>query len=181
MRPDRLFIAAASVAVAASALAQGTTRGSAASGNTAGGATAAQGPATAGPANSAGVIPAAPPVQEPMPTPNQGANEGFFRPAPDAIVVPPFTPATPGVTPIDTQTNATVGSSTADRELRDALASAIAADPQLQGARINVLVSDGVVTLSGTAVDQAQVERARALAERLAGSAQVTANITAAG
>jgi hypothetical protein len=181
MRADRLFIAAASVAVATSALAQGTTSGSVPSGNTAGGAAATPGPAMASPANSAGVIPTVPPVQEPTAAPNQGANEGFFRPAPDAIVVPPFTPATPGVTPIDTQTNATVGSSTADRELRDAVASAIAADPQLQGARINVLVSDGVVTLSGTAIDQEQVDRARALAERLAGSAQVTASITAAG
>jgi hypothetical protein len=130
--------------------------------------------AFAGSAGAQGTTGAAPP-------PNLGANEGFFRPAPEAVVVPPFTPATPGVTPIDTRTQATVGSSTADRELRDAVASAIAADPQLQGARINVLVSDGTVTLSGTATDQAQADRARALTERLAGSAQVTASINTPG
>lgn len=103
--------------------------------------------------------------------------QGFFRPAPEAVVVPPFTPATPGATPIDTKTQAPVGSSRADRELRDSVAAAIAADPQMKGARINVLVSDGVVTLTGSARDPAQAERARALTERLAGSAQVTASI----
>lgn len=166
MNPNRLWVAAATVAFAGSVWAQGT----------------------AGAANSAGVAPPVPPVPpptaasnpEPAPVPNQGTNEGFFRPAPDAVVVPPFTPGTPGVTPIDTGTPI-VGSSTADRDLRDAVASAIAADRLLQGARINVLVSDGAVTLSGTAIDQAQADHARAVTERLAGSAQVVANISTPG
>jgi hypothetical protein len=110
-----------------------------------------------------------------------GTEPGFFRPAPEAVVVPPFTPATPGVTPLDTKAPPAVGASQSDRGLRDAVAAAIAADPQLQGARINVLVSNGVVTLSGFALDPAQADRARALTERLAGSAQVKAGITTAG
>lgn len=166
MNPHRLFVAAAAVAFAGAVCAQGPT----------------------GAASSAGVAPPVPPVPpptaapnpEPAPVPNQGANEGFFRPAPDAVVVPPFTPGTPGVTPIDTG-KPIVGSSTADRDLRDAVASAIAADRLLQGARINVLVSNGAVTLSGTAVDQAQADHARAITGRLAGSAQVVANISTPG
>jgi hypothetical protein len=165
MNPHRLFIAAATMAFAGAVVAQGTP----------------------GAANSAGIAPAVPPVPPPTaapnpapaPVPNRGVNEGFFRPSPDAVMAPPFTPATPGVTPIDTG-KPIVGSSTADRELRDAVASAIAGDRLLQGARINVLVSDGAVTLSGTAVDQAQADHARAVTERLAGSGRVVANISAA-
>jgi hypothetical protein len=165
MDSHRLFVAFAGVVFAGSVWAQGAT----------------------GAANSAGVAPPVPPVPppnaasnpEPAPIPNQGANEGFFRPSPEAVIVPPFTPATPGVTPIDTG-KPVVGASTADRELRDAVASAIAGDRLLQGARINVLVSEGAVTLSGTAVDRAQADHARALTERLAGSARVVANISTA-
>jgi hypothetical protein len=181
MRPNRLLIAATCCALSTAVFGQATTDGSVPSGSTTGGVAATQGPVSAGPANTGGVIPVVPPVQEPGAAPNAGANEGFFRPSPDAVVVPPFSPTTPGVTPIDTRTNATVGSSTADRELRDSVASAIAADPQMQGARVNVLVKDGVVTLSGTASNREQIERARAITERLAGSAQVTASITTPG
>jgi hypothetical protein len=181
MSTHRLLILATCCALSTTVLGQATTGGAVPSGSSAGGATAGQGPVTAGPANSAGMIPVAPPVREPTAAPGAGANGGFFRPAPDAVVVPPFSPATPGVTPIDTRTNATVGSSTADRELRDAVASAIAADPQMQGARVNVLVSDGAVTLSGTAKNRGQVDKARAITQRLAGSAQVTASITTPG
>ena len=189
MKIHRLLIAAASVVLATSAWAQGTPAGSA---NSAGvpppvppvpPPTAASNPEPAPVPNSIAAPvpnPAAAQVQEPEPPPppNLGANEGFFRPAPEAIVVPAFPPGTPGVTPMDTGTSPVVGSSTADRELRDAVASAISSDSQLQGARINVLVSDGAVTLTGTAKDLAQVERARTLAERLAGAAQVISSIT---
>ena len=108
----------------------------------------------------------------------EGGQPGFFRPAPDAVLVPPFSPATPGVTPIDTPTHATVGASPSDTSLRDSIASAIAADPELQGARINVLVRDGVVTLSGTAKDPAQASRVRAMVERMVGNSRVSANIS---
>jgi hypothetical protein len=183
MKPKAILLAVLALC-AGTALAQATTSGTTPSGDTAGGASSSQGPATAGPANSAGVIPPVPAVQEP-PIPSAGADvagqPGFFRSSPDAIVVPPFTPATPGVTPMDTPTNATVGASASDTSLRDNLASALSADPALAGARINVLVRDGVVTLSGTAQDRAQAERARALAERMVGSSRVSASISAPG
>jgi hypothetical protein len=177
-----LFIAL-TTGLATVALAQGTTSGANPSDSTAGAASATQGPAAAGPANSAGVILPVPPVQEPAVANSDGSQPGFFRPAPEAVVVPPFPPSTPGVAPppVDTTTNATVGSSPSDRELRDSVATALAEDPKLHGARINVLVSGGAVTLSGTALDQEQADQARAVAERLAGSARVTANIAAGG
>ena len=183
MKLNRIAMAALAL-YAGTALAQATTSGTTPSGNTAGGVSPAQGPVTAGPANSAGVLPTAPPVQTP-PTPSidteVGTPPGFFRPSPDAVVVPPFSPATPGVTPIDTPTNATVGASPSDTALRDNIAAAIAADPELQGARINVLVRDGVVSLGGTAQDRAQAARARAIAERMVGGSRVTASISSAG
>jgi hypothetical protein len=175
MKPNPTAIAVLALC-ASNALAQST--------NTAGAVPSTQRPATAGPASSAGVIPTTPAVQQPpMPAGDSevGGSPGFFRPAPEAVVVPPFTPATPGVTPIDTPTNATVGASASDTSLRDNLAAAIAADPALQGAQINVLVQDGVVTLSGTAKDAAQASRARAMAERLVGSSRVSANIASSG
>ena len=185
MKPNAIALCAALALCAGPAHAQATTSGTTPSGNTAGGVQSNQGPATAGPANSAGVIPTAPPVPPSANTPNVdsevGGSPGFFRPAPDAVLVPPFTPATPGVTPIDRPTNATVGASPSDTNLRDSIAAAIAADPQLQGAQINVLVRDGVVTLSGTAQDSAQASRVRAVAERLAGSASVSADISSPG
>ena len=90
-------------------------------------------------------------------------------------------PTTPGVTPMDTPTNATVGSSASDRALRDSVASAITSDPSLQGARINVTVNNGVVTLSGSAKDGTQASRARAVAEGVAGTARVNASISTSG
>jgi hypothetical protein len=185
MKPNAIALGAALALCVGAATAQTTTSGTTPSGDTAGGAASKQGPATAGPENSGGVLPTAPPLPPSAATPNVdsevGGSPGFFRPAPDAVLVPPFTPATPGVTPIDRPTNATVGASPSDTSLRDDIAAAIAADPELQGARINVLVRDGVVTLSGTAQDGAQASRARAMAERLAGSSRVSANISSPG
>ena len=139
---------------------------------------------------TAGVPPTVPPVQPPSATgtPNAQpdaagqAQPGFVAPGPkEAVAIPPFTPATPGVTPMDTPTNATVGAALSDSALRDSVVSAIGADPALQGARINVTVRDGVVTLSGTARDKAQAERARAVVEGVAGSSKVNASISATG
>ena len=111
---------------------------------------------------------------------HSGASAGIAPPAPpagttDTVVVPAITPATPGVMPLE------VGSSPADRTLRDSVAAALTSDPELQGARINVTVSNGVVTLSGSARDLAQANRARAAAERVAGSARVDASISTGG
>jgi hypothetical protein len=193
MRLDRMTLATALALALGAAHAQTTTSGTVPSGNTAGATTTPQGPVTAGPGASAGVpppAPAAPPVQitpEPPP-PNDSAGQapasqpGFFSPSTaEAVVVPGFTPATPGVMPVDTTTNATVGSSPSDRSLRDAVAAAMTSDPDLEGARINVTVSNGVVSLSGMARDQAQADRARAAAERIAGSARVDASISTGG
>jgi hypothetical protein len=142
---------------------------------------------------SAGIAPPAPPAPpvqvtpEPAP-PNDSAGQasatqpGFFASSTtDTVVVPGITPATPGVMPLDTTTNATVGSSASDRTLRDSVAAAITSDPALEGARINVTVSNGVVSLSGSARDTAQADRARAAAERVAGSARVDASISTGG
>ena len=146
------------------------------------GVAANEAPQTASPGASAGVPPPAPPVL-PQPTPSIATDiagqEGFFRPSPtDAVVVPGFTPTTPGVTPMDAPTNATVGSSASDRALRDSVASALALDPALQGASLNVTVRNGVVNITGSARDRAQADRARALAEGAVGVARVSASIS---
>jgi hypothetical protein len=178
MKPHAILFASIALC-AGNALAQATATPS---GETPSGATSIQGPTTAGPAISAGVAPPAPPVQA-LPTPavetDIAGQPGFFRPPPESVVVSPFPPATtPGVTPIETPTAATVGASASDRALRDSVAAALAADPELQGAAINVLVRDGVVTLGGTAEDGAQAERAREVTERIAGSSRVSAGIS---
>lgn len=97
---------------------------------------------------------------------HSGASAGIAPPAPPA----------PPVMPVDR-----VGSSASDRTLRDSVAAAITSDPALEGARINVTVSNGVVSLSGSARDTAQADRARAAAERVAGSARVDASISTGG
>lgn len=164
------------------ALAQATSEGSV-------GSAAGTGGKTGGSATTGGIPPPVPSVQHPSATgtPNPqvdaaGQQPGFSAPrASESVVVPPFTPATPGVAPLDTPTNATVGASPSDSALRDSVVSAIGADPALKGARINVSVHDGVVNLSGTARDKAQADRARAVVERIAGSSKVNARIAASG
>ena len=99
----------------------------------------------------------------------------------EAVVVPGFTPTTPGVTPMDTPTNATVGSSASDRALRDSVASTLAADSALQGATLNVTVRNGVVNVTGSARDRTQADRARALAEGAVGVSRVSASISTGG
>ena len=139
-------------------------------------------PPAAGPGNTAGIAPPAPAVQvaptATIDTDVGGQQQGFFAPSiAEGVVVPGFTPATPGVTPLDSPTNATVGSSPSDRSLRDSISSALADDPALQGARINVTVSNGVVSLTGTARDTSQAARARQVVEGVAGTARVNASI----
>jgi osmotically-inducible protein OsmY len=89
--------------------------------------------------------------------------------------------AAPGVVPIEPDITATVGATPSDTTLRDTVVAAIAADSSLQGARINVSVKDGVVSLSGTARDREQAERARAVVENIAGASRVNASISTAG
>jgi osmotically-inducible protein OsmY len=69
--------------------------------------------------------------------------------------------------------------SPSDRALRDEVSSALAAAPGLEGARISVKVHDGVVMLTGSARDRAQVDRAREVTERIVGVARVSASISA--
>ena len=133
------------------------------------------------PAETAGIAPAAPPVQvapTPSVTPDIVGQEGFFRPLPtESAAVPAVTPLTPGLTPMDTRTTATVGSSPTDQALREAIAGALANDPSLQGASINVTVQNGVVNVTGSARDSAQAARARAVAQAAAGSAPINFSI----
>jgi hypothetical protein len=118
----------------------------------------------------------------PRVSPDLAGQEGSFRPSPtDAVVVPGFTPTTPGVTPMDTPTNATVGSTPSDRALRDSVAGALAADPALQGATLNVTVRNGVVSVTGSARDRTQADRARALAEGTVGVSRVSTSISTGG
>ena len=181
---DRIRITAAlALALAApAAFAQATTTPSSA---TTADAATKESPSTASPGTAAGMPPPAPPVQmRPVPSMSTdlAGQEGFFRPSPtEAVVVPGFTPTTPGVTPMDTPTNATVGSSASDRALRDSVASALAADPALQGATLNVTVRNGVVNVTGSARDRAQADRARALAEGTLGVSRVSTSISAGG
>jgi osmotically-inducible protein OsmY len=76
--------------------------------------------------------------------------------------------------------NATVtGSATGpDQALMASVMSALASDPTLQGANIQVNVSNGNVTLSGNTSDGAQADRARGVAAGIAGDGKVTSSIS---
>jgi hypothetical protein len=148
-------------------------------------------PASADPASKIGIPPpnappGLPPSAPPAPTkgPDAAGQEqpGAFAPGTsETVVAPPFTPATPGVTPIDTPTKATVGAAPSDTAMRDSIVAALAADPALQGAKVNVSVHGGVVNLTGTARDPAQVDRVLATVGRIAGPSNVKTNISATG
>jgi hypothetical protein len=64
-----------------------------------------------------------------------------------------------------------------DQRLMDEVVSALAADPTLKGANVNVTIDNGSVTLSGAAHDSAQAERARQVAEGIAGPGKVTSSV----
>jgi osmotically-inducible protein OsmY len=64
-----------------------------------------------------------------------------------------------------------------DPRLMDEVVSALAADPTLKGANVNVTIDNGSVTLSGATHDSAQAERARQVAEGIAGQGKVTSSL----
>lgn len=64
-----------------------------------------------------------------------------------------------------------------DQRLMDEVVSALAADPSLKGANVNVTIDNGSVTLSGTAQDSAQADRAKRVAEGIAGSGKVSSSV----
>ena len=68
-----------------------------------------------------------------------------------------------------------------DRGLLSQVVTALAADPRLAGAQINVQVAEGRVTLGGVVRDMAQSQTARAVADGIAGSANVTNSLTTGG
>jgi len=91
--------------------------------------------------------------------------------APGAVVV------TPNIAAGDAAVGATIAPT--DRALLDAVVSALSSDPALRGARLAVTVKGGVVSVSGSAVDNDQAVRARSVAASAAGNARVEADISA--
>jgi len=74
----------------------------------------------------------------------------------------------------------TVVVSSSDQAILDAVIAALSADSSLNGAVLQVVVSKGVVSLSGTARDNAQASHARTVAASAAGTARVTSAIKVA-
>ena len=69
--------------------------------------------------------------------------------------------------------------SAADQKIADKVIMALNSEQTLNGARITVLAANGDVTLSGKARDQAQADKAMALAQVAAGSGKVTNSLAA--
>jgi osmotically-inducible protein OsmY len=69
----------------------------------------------------------------------------------------------------------------ADQQLLTDVVTALATNAAMQGARIDVQVSQGRVTLSGVALDTGQQQQARAIADGIAGAANVTDRMTTGG
>jgi large repetitive protein len=67
--------------------------------------------------------------------------------------------------------------SSEDQALLDAVVNALAADPALRGASLQVAVSAGVVSITGMAQDSSQAEHARNVAASLAGHFRVNTAI----
>jgi osmotically-inducible protein OsmY len=88
-----------------------------------------------------------------------------------------------GSTLSDTSSSSATASAAAqvDQQLLTNVVTALATDPAMAGARIEVQVAEGRVTLSGVALNTAQQEQARAIADRVAGSANVTNRMTTGG
>ena len=65
-----------------------------------------------------------------------------------------------------------------DQLLVREIANALANDPAIAGAQIDVQVVGGRVTLNGIALGPAQAEAARSIAQGIAGSANVSSNLS---
>lgn len=80
-----------------------------------------------------------------------------------------------------TATDSASAAAATDQQLLGDVVAALAADPALEGASIDVRVEEGRVTLNGVAKDMAQQQQARAIADRVAGAANVTDRTTTGG
>ena len=69
----------------------------------------------------------------------------------------------------------------ADQQLMRDVVTQLVIDPGMAGARVNVEVDQGRVTLSGIVLDTPQQLRARSIADNVAGSANVTDRMTTGG
>jgi hyperosmotically inducible periplasmic protein len=72
-------------------------------------------------------------------------------------------------------------SAASDRSLLDAVVAALSADAALEGTSLNVTVSDGLVTITGTAATSEQAARVHDVATRVAGAGRVSAAVTPSG
>jgi len=113
------------------------------------------------------------------------ATEGFFAPSTivTATVVPGGDVLAPDSGTVDSspgepRSSASVAS---DRSLLEAVVAALSADAALRGTNLNVTVSDGLVTITGTAATSEQVARVHDVATRAAGAGRVSAAITPSG
>jgi hypothetical protein len=68
-----------------------------------------------------------------------------------------------------------------DQALLSGVVNALATDPRMQGARVDVQVGDGRVTLGGIVRDMAQSDAARSITDSVAGSANVVNRLTTGG
>ncbi|HET9653065.1 MAG TPA: BON domain-containing protein [Usitatibacter sp.] len=73
------------------------------------------------------------------------------------------------------------GPAASDERLLNNVVGALVKDPQMKGADIQVYVSDGKVSLTGKATDQAQADHARQVAEASAGRNRVSSTIALKG
>lgn len=98
-------------------------------------------------------------VQDPQPA-------APILPAEAAPAVASISPATPGET-----------GNGFDRRLAERVAQAITDDPSLAGAAVTVTAKDGNVAISGITVDTLQAQRARQLADAIAGVGHVSSTL----
>lgn len=142
---------------------------------------------TIGIAPSTTMAPTVSGITPPLVTTPSGANATttvLTQPAPiggtsaGAIVAP----STNGIGPklgAGTVTGTAVSSS--DQALLDQVIAALSSDPSLSGAALSVTVSNGSVSIAGTARDNAQADRARSIAAGVAGDSRVSASIRTQG
>lgn len=91
------------------------------------------------------------------------------------------TGVTIGDSALATDTGTAAAQARSDQVLMSDLVTALATNPAMNGARIEVQVSGGRVTLGGVVQSVAQYNDARAIADSVAGSANVTNRLTTGG
>lgn len=91
----------------------------------------------------------------------------------------PATPSSTTTIVVPTQTTVPQSnlSGTDDRTIRETIAARLRAQPILAGADITVISSGGIVTLSGNAITQAQIDAAIAISQSAVGVKEVRSDI----